>query len=410
MPEYVDGIIHSLRRGGTSWLKQPVRGFLEQLLPRKLKQVTLRGYAHCIFRFGEFVEQEGSPTFDQLPQWIGPFLERSYPRGPHRGIAQNTLARFVRYLRGEGILPHVAPAPPGPYDQLLTDYTAYLLQHRGVCPEYVRDVRNTCAALLTSLGDTVNLRDLRPEHLHRFVVTGGETWARTTLSSKCTILRGFLAYLHRRGLVPLDLSSAVVSPRIYEEEQCPRFLIAAEVQAVLAVVNRQVPMGRRNYAILLLLAVYGLRGIEVRRLRLDDIDWRQRQLHIRRRKADNNTTYPLDLAVGEAIAAYLRNDRPDSPHREVFLSVLPPFAPLRTTHALGRMARAYMAQAGVCVDHPGTHTFRYSCAQRLLEEEVPLKVIGDFLGHQDPSSTQRYMKIALGQLHEIALGDGEDLL
>jgi integrase len=254
------------------------------------------------------------------------------------------------------------------------------------------------------------LQDLQPEHLYRFVTATGKTCARITLSFRCTVLRGFLAYLHRRGLVPMDLSSAVVAPRIYEQEQCPRFLTTAEVQAVVAAVDRQAPLGRRNYATLLLLAVYGLRGIEVRRLRLDDIDWRQRQLHIRRRKAGNSTTYPLDLAVGEAIVAYLRNDRPVSPHREVFLSSMPPFPPLRTTASLSRFVRASMAKAGVSVGRPGTHTFRYSCAQRLLEREVPLKAIGDFLGHHDPSSTQHYMKIALGQLRDVAQGDGEDLL
>ena len=161
---------------------------------------------------------------------------------------------------------------------------------------------------------------------------------------------------------------------------------------------------------LLLLAIYGLRGIEVRRLRLDDIDWRQQQLHIRRRKAGNSTTYPLDSAVGEAIVAYLRNERPDSPHRQVFLSSLPPFAPLLTTAPLSRTVRTCLAAAGIRVERAGTHTFRYSCAQRLMEQQVPLKTIGDFLGHLDPDSTHRYLKIALRQLRDIALGDGEDVL
>jgi site-specific recombinase XerD len=223
-----------------------------------------------------------------------------------------TLARFVRHLREDGILPPLEPAPPGPHDRLLADYCEYLLQHRGVCREYVRDVRNTCATLLAPFRDTADLRDLRPKHLHRFVVAGGKIWARITLSSKCAIVRGFLAYLYRRGLVPVDLSSAVVAPRIYEEEQCPRFLTASEVEAVLAAVDRGPPRGRRDYAMLLLLAVYGLRGIEVRRLRLDDIDWRRRRLHIRCRKAGNGTTYPLGAAVGEAIVDYLRNDRPSA--------------------------------------------------------------------------------------------------
>jgi len=161
---------------------------------------------------------------------------------------------------------------------------------------------------------------------------------------------------------------------------------------------------------MLVLATYGVRGIEVVRLRLKDIDWRTEQLRIRSRKAGNNTVYPLSTCVGEAILAYLQNGRPKSRHPEVFLSCKAPFRPLVYAAALGCLVRRYMAKAGVEVDRPGTHTFRYSCAQRLLDQQVPLKHIGDYLGHGDLHSTQRYTKIAIEPLREVALGDGEDLL
>ena len=121
-------------------------------------------------------------------------------------------------------------------------------------------------------------------------------------------------------------------------------------------------------------------------------------------------TYPLSAAVGDAILGYLKHSRPASSHRQVFLSLNAPFRPVAWTAQLGVSVRKYMAKAGIQVERPGTHTFRYSCAQRLFEQNMPLKFIGDYLGHRATGSTQRYTKIALEQLREVAISDGEDLL
>jgi integrase/recombinase XerD len=186
-------------------------------------------------------------------------------------------------------------------------------------------------------------------------------------------------------------------------------LTRSEIEAVLAATNRKTPVGKRDYAMILLLATYGLRGIEVVRLRLDDIDWRMQLLHIRKRKAGNRSTYPLSPAVGEAILTYLQDIRKASPYREVFLRLTAPFTPF-ARGSLRTQVLEYFKRANIRVAHAGTHSFRYSCAQRLFEEGMPLKSIGDFLGHRDPNSTERYTKIALDQLREVATGDGEDLV
>src|SRR5208282_3594090 len=192
----------------------------------------------------------------------------------------------------------------------------------------MQHVRRCGEALLLDLGlqGVDDLKTLGSKHIHAFIVQEGQRYSRVTLSDRCSMLRGFLSHLYRRGITSTDLSLAVVSPRIYQHEQCPRFLTRAEVEAVLAAVDRQTPQGRRDYPMLLLLAVYGLRGIEVIRLRLDDIDWRKQVLSVRARKAGNHTAYPLAVSVGEAIVSYLQNGRPQSTHREVFLSTVAPFA------------------------------------------------------------------------------------
>lgn len=112
----------------------------------------------------------------------------------------------------------------------------------------------------------------------------------------------------------------------------------------------------------------------------------------------------------DALLSYLKQGRPSSTHRQVFLTSYAPFRPLAPKGVLPEVVCKHMALAGVRVERPGTHTFRYSCAQRLVEQGTPLKAIADFLGHQDVSSTYRYTMIAIDQLREVASGDGEDLL
>jgi integrase len=124
----------------------------------------------------------------------------------------------------------------------------------------------------------------------------------------------------------------------------------------------------------------------------------------------NRTVYPLSASVGDAIVAYLKDGRPEGDHREVFLTGRAPFGPFAAPVPLAAQVRKFARLAGVRVYRLGTHTFRYSCAQRLLEHGVPLKSIGDYLGHGDPSSTERYTKIDIDRLRRVALGDGEDLL
>ena len=227
---------------------------------------------------------------------------------------------------------------------------------------------------------------------------------------QCGVLRRFLVRLHCRGILTEDLSLAVLTPRVYKHEQCPRYLTRTQVEAVLAAIDRRTSRGKRSYAMLLMLATYGLRGIEVRSLRLDDIDWRNDRVRIANRKAGNSTTYPLTAAVGEAILDYLKGGRPASDHREVFLTVIAPIRPMTSPSPLSYQVQRHMARARVTVERAGSHSFRYSCAQRLFESGTPLKTIGDYLGHSHPDSTQRYTKIAIDQLREVALADVEDML
>jgi integrase len=188
--------------------------------------------------------------------------------------------------------------------------------------------------------------------------------------------------LNRRGHASADLSDTVIGPRIYEHEGIPSALAAEEVQKVLDVTRLDLSStGLRDYAILMLLATYGLRAAEIVRLSLDDIDWRRDVLCVRHAKTGTYSELPLLTEPGEALLRYLERARPGSTHREIFLRILPPHRPFKYGSILNCITRARLRAAGV---HPkgrkGPHAFRRARAVNLLRSGVTLKVIGDVLG------------------------------
>jgi site-specific recombinase XerD len=395
-----------------TWLKDCFNDFLASLAPHGFKSETMRAYAHRLCYFGEFVERRGVRDPTQLAGQIESFVR---PISPAKKQKQwrSFLTRFAHFA----VPPPIAPVEPpsetlDPQVQLVAEYSGFLRDHRGLQPRTIQRIRRTCVELLAFLtdGDCLDLAAVRLERIHQFLVADAKRYSRQGLRSRCGAIRGFLAYLHRRRILTVDLSLAVIAPRVYKHEQCPRFLTRAEVEAVLAAIDRDTPSGKRSYAMLLLLATYGLRGIEVQSLRLDDIDWRNDRFRIAHRKAGNSTDYPLTAVVGEAILDYLKGGRPTSTCRHVFLTAIAPIKPLTRPGPIAYQVRKYLTRVGITVEHPGTHSFRYSCAQRLLESGTPLKAIGDFLGHSHPDSTQRYIKIAIDQLREVAMGNEEDIL
>jgi site-specific recombinase XerD len=299
-----------------------------------------------------------------------------------------------------------------PFARAVPGFFGYLADERGLRPETVVSYRHHLAcfeAFLDRIGVT-GLRELSPAILSAFVAErSGAGLARTTVRGGCGVLRVFLRYAHRQGLLAADLSKAVEWPVAYQLSGIPRSITWAEVARVLGAVERRSPCGKRDYAILLLLVTYGLRAREVAALTLDDIDWRRDRLAIPGRKAGHSTAFPLSAVVGEALVDYLRHGRPPSSDRHVFFRAVAPVRPISRV-AVSACARRYLLQAGVQVPRPGSHTLRHTCVQRLVDDGFGFKAIGDFVGHRSPASTAIYAKVAIEPLRQVALGDGEQVL
>ena len=249
----------------------------------------------------------------------------------------------------------------------------------------------------------------QPTAVSAFITESGATIDKRSVQSLCSILKVFFRYLYRVGLMTRDLGKAIESPRRYSFSNLPRSITWSEVEQMLQKVDRRSAVGKRDYAILLLLVTYGLRAREIGALTLDDIDWKRDHLHIRGRKAGHSTAYPLAPPVGEALLDYLKQGRPATTERAVFFRAYAPYTPLSRV-AVSLRAKWYLQKAGINVPRPGSHTLRHTCVQRLVDSGFSLKTIGDFVGHRTPDATKIYAKVNVEALREVALGDGEEVL
>ncbi|MGI8393163.1 site-specific integrase [Leucobacter sp. W1038] len=402
-----------------SWIGAEIESYLEWLVREGYADKTIWRRVPIGYAFGEFAWVQGARTVADLPEHVEAFVADR--------VASH-LARFgsdrsmVKEVRGpvEQMLSVVLPGFEGsgrrhqrvPFVDVLPGFFDYLSSERGLRASSLFQYRHHLSrfeAHLSRIGVT-SLGELSPTLLSAYMVERSATGlSKSTVRSTAGVLRVFLRYAHREGVIGTDLSGTVGWPQFYRLSNIPRSVSWEGVNRTLAAVDRRSPVGRRDYAILLLLATYGLRGREIVALTLDDFDWKRERLAIPERKAGHSTAFPLSPIVGDAVVDYLQHGRPDTSDRHVFFRAAAPQRPISSA-AVSALASRYLRAAGVSVPRPGSHTFRHSAVQRLVDADMDLKTIGDFIGHRSARSTEVYAKVAIEALREVALGDGEEVL
>jgi integrase len=227
-----------------------------------------------------------------------------------------------------------------------------------------------------------------------------EGYSRETIRTCATALRSFFRFAEARGWCRKGLAASIQNPRVFSQASLPLGPSWDDVHRLLAMTEGDRPSNIRARPILMLFAIYGLRRGEVGRLRLEDFDWEHEVFRVVSSKTGRVRTYPLMRSVGDAILRYLQEVRPQSSHREVFLSLHAPFRPVCVS--LGEMVRYRLQSLQVPLPHYGPHALRHACASRLLAAGLSLKEIGDQLGHVDPDSTRIYAKVDLVGLRQVA--------
>jgi len=336
-----------------------------------------------------------------------------YQRRRHRVLmGRFSRERFIQtataWLRFLGRLQKPQSSSP-PFADLVQMFDSYLREERGLS---THTIHNRCwhvqafLCWLSEQGSSID--EVRLEQVDAFIALRRmQGWSRVSMAAVASALRSFLRYAGEQGWCSTRLAVGIEGPRLFSHETLPVGPKWEDVQRLIRSTDTDSPHDIRDRAILLLLAVYGLRSGEVVALTLDDVEWERDILHISRPKQRCKQDYPLAAEVGEAILRYLEQARPHIASRSLFLTIKAPLRPLVST-SLNYLVSHRLRMLNISCRRGGPHSLRHACATHLVAEGFSLKEIGDHLGHRSAYATRTYAKVDLAGLRQVAdyaLGD-----
>jgi site-specific recombinase XerD len=385
-------------------------GPLASYLDAYLKQIEHQGFLpasvpmqmYAIARFSKWLQarQLGAHQVDDAT--VERFLKRD-PGTIHSGESA-PLRRLLAMLREIGLAPAKPVEPKNCLRRSMDEYRCYLLRERGLAETSLLNYLPVAEQLLSDrFGQSVmNLSELTAKDVTEFLQDRARQLRPGRAKLLVTALRSFLRYLRHRGEISVDLAGCVPPVAAWSFSTVPKFLPSGTVKRLLDQYERDTPDGKRNYAVLLLLARLGLRACEIVALSLDDIDWDTGRITIRC-KGGRWAQMPLPADVGEAIAVYLRTGRPRCVCRHVFLRHRAPLRGFGDSITVSTIVRRALIRAGIDSVRKGAHLFRHTLATDLLREGASLDEIGELLRHRSPNTTAVYAKVDLTALRTLAL-------
>ena len=318
----------------------------------------------------------------------------------------HALRDLLNFLRCQGVVPRekTPPARLTPAERVVQDFESYLRNERMLAEATIVNYVPFVLGFLTNRfgDDSVRLRRLCAGDVVRFIQRQAPRLHLKSAKLLTTALRSFLHYARYRGAVMLDLAAAVPTIANWSMPSIPRAIPRDATRRLLASINRRTAMGRRDYAILLLLARLGLRAGEVVRLELEDINWEAGSITVQGKRG-RRSVLPLPADVGSAIATYLQHGRPRSSSRSVFLRTQAPIRGFRGPVAIASLVRHNLVRAGIQAPTMGAHQFRHALATRMLHHGASLAEIGEVLRHRNPETTKIYTKVDLDSLRSLAM-------
>lgn len=323
-----------------------------------------------------------------------------------RNCCRNAVRAWAFALRSLGVAvpPWEPPRLPDALPPLLTEYRAYRRDHRGVTAATIRAEIETAREFLAHLRSKgKSMAATSVADIDAFVAGLAAHFSRRTVAGACSRLRAVLRFLHVSGRLPRDLAVLVESPRTRFADRPVRTLLWADVRRIFREIGRDRRIGKRDFAMLLMMATYGFGAAEILSLRLQDVDWDAGTIRVRRPKTGVAIELPLLAPVARALASYLRSGRaPRIAAREIFVSNGMPHLPL-TSGCIRHRIREYAGRAGIEADVLGAHILRHCHATRQIDGGANPKIVSDILGHQRPSSTSVYVRVAIQRLRAVAL-------
>jgi site-specific recombinase XerD len=356
-----------------------------------------------IAELSRWLERRHITLKDLDERQIAAFLRARWRRVSKR-CGEATLIALLQHLRESRVISASAPGALNDLDLVEQEYGRFLTQERGLMQStvdlYLRMVRPFVAHHLQR--GKLRLNKLVAKEVISFVLHNTARRGRWSTKSIITGLRSFLGFSFQTGRTTTNLVAAVPTVPLSNLSDLPRFLQPDQIDKVLRCCDRRTEVGKRDYAILLLLARLGLRSSEVAKLTLADIGWATGELLIRGKGARLDKL-PLLQDVGEALADYLQNVRPRCSSRHVFLRSRAPHVALLGPSTLGSIVLRALDRAQIRSHHRGAHMFRHSLATRMLRNGASLAQIGQVLRHENVQTTEVYAKVDLIALRRLAL-------
>lgn len=394
-----------------------VAGLENELRRLHYNEKSIKYYQRMWRRIGKFLEDEGS---DYFREELGiRFLDKEYRFSELERTGELTrsiinVGRVVRMLgdfqQHGSVLrryyKHRQLVQSDELNRVLANYSKHC-QNKGystVTQNHYRRITERFLSFLESQ-QVLSCSDIESPHLADYINTLLGYSSKFVELQLCA-LRSFLRFLHTAGVLAEDLSDNLPAVQSRKQQRIPSVWTPEQVTKLLDVIDRGSPAGKRDYAMILLVARLGLRTLDVKHLKLENLNWRDSRIELVQSKTSRMLSLPLLPDVGWAIIDYLKNGRPkvDSPY--VFLRHLAPLEPFSDEDRLHQIIAKYMRMAKIPLSPKkkrGMHSLRHTLATRLLEENTPLSVISDILGHVSSDTTAVYLKVDVDRLRQCAL-------
>ena len=382
-----------------------IEGFAAELSRKGYAQQTVLAKRDLLADFGRWLDRRQLVLADLDEARLAQFQATRRRRNKARGGDPATGQQFLEYLRDRGVIAAAAQRTDRSASAgLMRDFAEFLHCERGLSRSTVGSYLRIVRCFLDERFGRKALRvdALRPQDLHGFILREVLRVSRSHGKAIVTALRSFLRFLLQRGVIQIDLARTLPGVASWRLSHLPKSLPPEQVERLLECCDRRSPAGKRDYAILLLLARLGLRGGEVLAMTLEDLDWERGEIVVRG-KGQRLERLPLPADVGAALACYLRDVRPRCATRRVFIRMLAPQQGLAGPVAICCIVRRALQRAGLDPDFKGAHLLRHSLATNLLRRGASLREIGQLLRHRQPTTTQIYAKVDITALRGIAL-------
>lgn len=380
-----------------------IDAFAQYLSEQGYARPTARHKIRAVAGLSRWLERRQCGVKDLDEQVVSEFLRSRRRKGLSRCEAPPALRSLLRHLRDAGIIRCAPGREESPFHAIEQRFAQYLTQERGLAKPTIDNYLPIARTFLSERfgSKPIILDEITPRDISGFTEHHAKRVSLRRAQLITTALRSLFRFLHQRGEIQTDLAASVLTVANWRLSDLPKYLEPEHVELLLGSCNRSAPTGRRDYAVLLLLARLGLRAGEVVHMTLDDIDWENGEITVRG-KSLRHDRLPILRDVGDALTGYLRH-RPRCSSRRVFLRMSAPRQGFTSSVAVVDIVRRALVRAGLHPARKGCHLLRHTLAIKMLRGGASLAEIGEILRHELPSTTEIYTKVDVAALRALAL-------